>query len=351
MDKTAKDINVYIKSLDKAHPKISVNILVSNIQAIQNLMYLIGDYLEGHKARNAGDYPKSVKDNCELVITGVKQGSLEIQMRPSQTQQALPIPDLEGTYGERAIKMANCALGIASSEHLVYPRVLDLFGGDEHRAYRSLQELESIWPDEDSPYQIEVGFGGKERVELKPERKPIIRDALVKPPEPSAKTVSGRLVEISVERKRQFAVDTPDGRYICKYPRELEEYVIKRIKNLVSVSGVLEGRRKVINIESEMAFKPLKYLQFSQVKFDKKTVKELAKPINLEVDFDDEEYILYNNDFNLLVTSKNLKEGMDEINREFVLLWSDYVEEDINNLSEGGIQFREKLLSLFNGAI
>ncbi|PKL58453.1 MAG: hypothetical protein CVV34_02210, partial [Methanomicrobiales archaeon HGW-Methanomicrobiales-5] len=75
------------------------------------------------------------------------------------------------------------------------------------------------------------------------------------------------------------------------------------------------------------------------------------KSINLEVDFEDEEYILYNNDFNLLVTSKNLKEGMAEINREFVLLWSDYVEEDINNLTEGGIRFREKLLSLFNGAI
>lgn len=314
-------------------------------------MYLIGDYLEGHKARSAGDYPKSVKQNCELVITGVEQGSLAVRMGLSQPQKALPFPDLDGTFGERAIKMANTVLGIASSEHLIYPKILGLFEEDEHRAYRSLQELENIWPDEDLPYHIEVSFGKKERVELKPERKPIIRDALVKPPEPSAKTVTGRLVEISVERKRQFAVDTPDGRYVCKYPPELEEYVIRRIKHLVSVSGTLEGNKRVINIENEMAFKPLKYLNYTHVKFDTDRIKELAKPINLEVDFEDEEYILYNSEFNLLVTSKDLKEGMEEINKEFLLFWSDYVKEDINNLTEGGIGFREKLLSLFNEGI
>lgn len=351
MNRSKGEICFYIKSLDKAQSKISVNVLVNEVQAIQNLMYIIGDYLEGYKPRNGGDYPKSVKENCELVITDVQQGSLAVHMGLSQPQQALPIPDLEGTYGERAIKMANSVLGITSSEDLIYPKILALFEGDEHRAYRSLQELDSIWPDDDLPYHIEVNFGEKERIELKPERKPIIKDALVKQPEPSAKTISGRLVEISVERKRQFVLDTPEGRYTCKYPQELEEYVIRRIKNLVSVSGILENNKRIINIESEMAFKPLKYLPLTHVKFDEDNTKELNRAINLEVDFEDNEYILYNADFKLLVTSKDLKDGMDEINNEFMELWSDYVEEDINNLSEGGILFRKKLLSVFNEGI
>jgi len=54
------------------------NALISNFQAIQNLMYIMGDHLEGHQPRTAGDFPKSVKQNCELVISRLEQGSAAI---------------------------------------------------------------------------------------------------------------------------------------------------------------------------------------------------------------------------------------------------------------------------------
>ena len=52
-----------------------------------------------------------------------------------------------------------------------------------------------------------------------------------------------------------------------------------------------------------------------------------------------------------LVTSGNLKDGVERINDELKLLWLDYVEEETGNLTEGGIVFRNKLRSLLDEGI
>jgi len=348
MVRSSREIALYIKSNDKNHPEISVNALISNFQAIQNLMYIMGDHLEGHQPRTAGDFPKSVKQNCELVISRLEQGSAAITMRVSHDQYGLP--GAGGTYGERAISLVGTVIDIASNKEDIFPEVVELLHGDEHRAIRSVQELENLWPDEDSIYDVTLGFGSLGPIKLDRTRKPIIKNALIRPPKPTEKTISGRMVELRVDRKRQFVIDTPEGKYTCRYPPELEEFVIKRIKQLVSVSGSIGKTARSINIEGEMAFKPLNSLPLTHIRFNE-DIRELRYPIDLEVEFENDEYILYNNEFNLLVTSDNLKDGVERINDELKLLWLDYVEEETGNLTEGGVVFRNKLRSLLDEGI
>ena len=347
MVRSSREIALYIKSNDKNHPEISVNALISNFQAIQNLMYIMGDHLEGHQPRTAGDFPKSVKQNCELVISRLEQGSAAITMRVSHDQYGLP--GAGGTYGERAISLVGTVIDIASNQEDIFPEVVELLHGDEHRAIRSVQELENLWPDEDSIYDVTLGLALWGRSTDRT-RKPIIKNALIRPPKPTEKTISGRMVELRVDRKRQFVIDTPEGKYTCRYPPELEEFVIKRIKQLVSVSGSIGKTARSINIEGEMAFKPLNSLPLTHIRFNE-DIRELRYPIDLEVEFENDEYILYNNEFNLLVTSGNLKDGVERINDELKLLWLDYVEEETGNLTEGGIVFRNKLRSLLDEGI
>lgn len=339
-----REISINIASHSEEHPKISVNALISNFQAIQNLMYVICDHLEGHKPRAAGDFPKTVKDNCELEISELKQGSVDATVRLSHNQYGLP--GAGGTFGERAISIAGTIIDIASSQDEIYPKVLSILNNDEDRAVKSIEVVDNLWPEQDSIYDVNIGFGSAEKVKLDPQRKPIIKNAIIKSPKPIKKTVTGRLVELSVDKKRQFIIDTPEGKYTCKYPPELEGIVIKRIKQLVSVSGSTEEGQRTINIANEKEFKPLKNLPLTHIRFDESHVLSLRVPINLEVEFENDEYILYNDDFSLLVTCNDLKDGVDRINGEFKLLWFDYVEEDVSKLTEGGVQFREKLLSL-----
>jgi len=80
-------------------------------------------------------------------------------------------------------------------------------------------------------------------------------------------------------------------------------------------------------------------------------IYKLRYPIDLEIEFESDEYILHNNEFNLLTTSRDLKDGIERIGDELKLLWLDYSEEETRNLTEGGIIFRDKLHSLLNEEI
>ncbi len=77
-------------------------------------------------------------------------------------------------------------------------------------------------------------------------------------------------------------------------------------------------------------------------------IRELKNPIDLSVEFEDGDYIIYNNDFHLLVIAPDLKEALEEINDELAANWEDYVERDASDLTKGALEFREKLRGLFD---
>jgi len=76
-------------------------------------------------------------------------------------------------------------------------------------------------------------------------------------------------------------------------------------------------------------------------------IREVKNPIDLSVEFEDGDYIIYNNDFHLLVVAPDLKEAMQEINYELAANWEDYVERDAGDLTKGALEFRENLRGLF----
>jgi len=78
-------------------------------------------------------------------------------------------------------------------------------------------------------------------------------------------------------------------------------------------------------------------------------IRELADPIELCVEVEDGEYILYNHAYRLLAVAPDLREGLMEITAEFETNWNDFVERDENDLTGGALQFRRRLLSLFSG--
>ena len=78
-------------------------------------------------------------------------------------------------------------------------------------------------------------------------------------------------------------------------------------------------------------------------------IRELADPIELCVEVEDGEYILYNHAYRLLAVAPDLREGLIEITAEFETNWRDFAERDESDLTDGALQFRRKLLSLFHG--
>ena len=90
---------------------------------------------------------------------------------------------------------------------------------------------------------------------------------------------------------------------------------------------------------------PLQYVKVNG------TIRELSNPIDLAIEADDDDYIIYNNEYHLLVVAPDLHKGLQEINLQFEENWNDYIHTNEDALTPGARSFRKRLLSLFSEAV
>ncbi len=78
-------------------------------------------------------------------------------------------------------------------------------------------------------------------------------------------------------------------------------------------------------------------------------IRELKHPIEISVEMDEGEYILYNHEYRLLVVASDLSEGLKDIIDEFEENWNDFVLQDESALLGGARDLRKKLIALVSG--
>jgi hypothetical protein len=221
---------------------------------------------------------------------------------------------------------------------------------NEERSYRIIREFESIWPDGESRYNIHLNFGKTPVILLDPARKNALRAILSRPPENTEKSVMGRLMEVRVDQKRSFQIDTVEGLVTCLYAPALEEKIVENIGRLVLVRGVmaLERGKYNLSLKDEKSLEGIDWLPLSDVKIGGKSIK-LKEPIYLDVSYEDDNYIISNDRFHLRAEDSSLKAAIAEINEEIEVLWEDYVEAGLDELSQDALDLRRELISALGG--
>lgn len=342
----AKRIQIHIESKIKGHKSVPAIIIADNFQRIQNIICYIVDDLEGNAPRKRGDFPNSVKDKCELVLTDISFGSIEAELAISDSQISLPGAE---TFGEKAIVIGNEIVQTISKGENISP-VVSKHIKNGRRIDRILREFDSIWPDDESKYNIGLNFGKKQMVFLDPTRKDVLRAALLRPPDNAEKAVTGRLMEIRVDQRRSFQIDTIEGPVTCLYTPELEDKIVENIGRLVLVRGImtLVRGKYALSLNDEKSIEGLKWLPLSDVKIRGKSLN-LKEPIYLDILYENDSYIISNDKFHLRAEDSSLKTAMEEINQEIEILWEDYVEASLEELSEDALDLRKDLISAFGG--
>jgi hypothetical protein len=337
-----KKIELLIKSTKDPDTPIPALLVAEKIESLQNLLYVVGDFLEGNRYRTAGDFPHSVKERFTLVVRDLKIGSVGATLAISDSQQGL-LPHMP-TFGEKAIDLAGELVHIAQSDDDISEKIAEKIP-HEQRAYRLIQEMDHLWPDPRSPFSIQIGLGQPRSIQLDPSRKLAIQQSLRKVPEITEKIITGRLIQIRVDKKHECRIDTPEGEYSCKYTPELETSMKNYVGNFVSITGPMNENNK-IEISSEKDIEQIPHLPLQQINFKNRQIL-LNESILLDVQYEADEYMLSNNSFNLLATSSSLKQGIQVIEEELEDLWNEYVEVDPDTLTQDAIEFRSKLMVLF----
>ncbi|ACL16267.1 hypothetical protein [Methanosphaerula palustris] len=337
-----KKIELTITSTGDTNSPIPALLVAEKFQSLQNLLYVVGDFLEGNKYRTSGDFPKSVKERFTLVVRELKIGSVGATLGIADSQQGL-FPQIP-TNGEKAIDLTNEIVHIAQSDDDISKKIAEKIP-DEPRAHRLIQEIDHLWPDNRSPFSIQLGFGQPRSFQLNPSRKPAIQRALHKVPEATEKTIVGRLIQIRVDKKHECRIDTPEGEFTCTYTPELEKSMKHYVGTMVGIIGQMK-KNNGIEISSEKAIEQIPHLPLQEINFKNSRI-HLKEPIILDVQYDLDEYILSNEPFHLLATSSSLKLGIQEIEEELTELWNDYVEVDADTLTQDAFEFRLMLKSFF----
>jgi len=341
--KPAKEISVFIKSNE--NKPIPINLIASYFETLQNIMYLLGDQIEGNKYRIKGDYPQKIKERCELVIKQVELNSFDAVVQLSDGQSILPLNNENGTFGERTISLVDRVIKVIVTTEDIFPQLLKVIP-DPERATRCLKDWDSIWQDEDSKYSVTMSFGTDSLVNLDPKIKPKIREALEKEIIASEKIILGRLVELNVTKKHSCQIETPEGKFYCVYKSELEDLIKENMGKFISAAGNLKDSR-TISIESELAIKSIHSLQIKHIFIDNE-VKNLKNEVILSLHYNknEDKYLVDNEELNIFAINQQLNLAVEDIQEQIGMLWQGYVKEDISNLTETAIKFRNLLIEL-----
>lgn len=348
MPSEGRQIRIYIQPKDKTKKNVSITVLANFFQHLQKVLYQVCDEVSENEFRKTGRYPKSVKENCDLVLKKIKIASADVAVGLSYPQMGLPIKDFDKTFGERAISKTNDVFDIVMENDHIFPDLSPVIS-DELRRKRILTDIYKIWPESDSQYDCEIGVGKKELHQLNPDRKPKIKEAIAQTIIPSEKTVFGRLVEINVTKKHSCQIETPDGKYDCRYKSELEDLIRENTGHFISISGRMKNFHTIL-LESEKSLKPIHNIPIKLINIDGQLL-ELKKEINLAVDFykKDSKYIVENKQINIFAINSDLNIAVDDIKGQIEMLWQGYVKEDISNLTESAIEFRNMLKKMIEG--
>jgi len=132
-------------------------------------------------------------------------------------------------------------------------------------------------------------------------------------------------IEISTEVKDRL-------NHLKVYPRETYSDLLSR----------LASRMQIEQLPWRV---PLIYVRIQGI------IRELRRPIEISIETDGEEYILYNHEYRLLVTAPDLSRGLKDIVDEFEENWDGFVLQDESTLLAGALDLKEKLLLLLPGEI
>lgn len=297
---------------------VSIKNAANFLYELQLLINHLGDYLTGSDYRK-GPSPESVSKRCELFIKEIKTGSVKATLQLQDQQVAL-----EGsTLGESSIDKFHEIMDIIANGREIENNLKKSIDHNLHRT-KIIEDLHKLWPNENDKYTVKIFYLDKE-IKLESDTKLLVEGLLHKN-ETQKTSVNGILGELKVmQNKRLRIIGGPDGNIACTFSKEKMDLVKKLIGKPVMVFGDADfdaygNIKEMTDIE--------KLERFSEFKLHRILSKEeeltLTQPIVVDVDYSDDQWILKNDELNIIGFGETYDESLKEFNEEFVFVWKEY---------------------------
>jgi hypothetical protein len=311
---------------------IDIEVVGEFLKSLQLVTLNIAESIENMPAKKTGSFNSALRKKYSLSFKNLSYGSVVLELSPP-AEGVKVISELKGT------------LGAANSGN--FSDLEERFNGNE-RAKRTVSALKKMYTSVEA-YKVGLIFPTA-KFDLNPDAIDGFTNYLQAHPAPEKTSVSGRLVGITVNENRSAKLETTSGSIIIKYPKESEEEFIselkKHLKEIVQINGLLEQKRTVqvlsLDKSSLKSFSPVISIPISSFRLDGDIIL-LSDPVDFSIRFEEDMYILSNDELDLYSADKTLEKAFKEIQYDLGVLWKEYVKAPESELTKDAIEFRELL--------
>lgn len=340
---STKTLKFKLKPLEGYGKKIPVGIVVQSLNALQSAVYHLGDYILDPEFRSRGPISKTVLEKCTLVFSRVGMNSFEAELE-LKDQQA-PIPE-QLTIGEASLETLGKIINLISQSDDPEVEINKTVKKYYHR-FRLIHDISNLWPSKEKEFESYFQIGDNNAIPITFEKRPIVDKMLkhVSTP-PKEMKVSGILGTAKVIDNKMIKIKTTDGEIKCKKTPKLEE-LRKFLGKPVHVIGHanLDYVGNITEFTEITQIMPFDTLNLERLYWKNKEI-QLLSPLTLKIDYQDDLWLMENEDLGIICAEKDYIKCLDDIQEEFFFLIDKYVKANDEKLTEGARKLKNKILKL-----
>ena len=317
--------------------------------ALQNMVWHMGNYIEGQPYSEGGRLKKQIIENYGLVIKLLSSGSMVLEVGALETlaqtqfieEGISPQPLAAG----RAVTKATDFLEAICSER---DRNLDDIISDNAYKRRLLSDASNLWPKKSGHTLSFRGQGGR-CFDLNESNKNRLERFISTTSRDTTEEVRiGILADLRVENGKQMRIEKIGEDFTAEYPPDLELRARELLGLPVRVSGRAERifgqpKTKKFEIRNIELFD-----KYPLTEFDSDGLKFVPNlDIETQVDYNDGFWTLYLQFIDAAGRAEDFYEAEKMLREHVRFLWNEYVLCPEDELGETGKMLRELLQEIF----
>lgn len=291
-----------------------------------------------------------IKRSCELRRVAEHKGSyVLIAKLPSVDSTSIYNEDIAVTARDKFLEFIS---HVGQNSNI---KMLKDIIPDSAYCRRVLRSIESICPRPDSKWNLAFGTDAAIlSAKINSSSRYTIKQYLSLP-DVETRIVTGELVRLHLdERTFQIYYKPNQRRLSCSYDTELEEFIIKNLRDKVQVVGQVvldeEGEpSKIIEVSDIIALdlSPIIVEEISSNGF----ILHFKNPLQVTPFFDEDsqQLVAESKELNLISSGGSRDDLIEDIRLDIAWLWQEYALADEKDLSPGAIRLKNYLLSLQAG--
>ena len=229
-------------------------------------------------------------------------------------------------------------------------RICKIINSPLHRT-RIIKDINDFWPGGDNKYTINLSTRNFDYAQLNIERKPQISSLTKRTKKVRGEKIHGILSMVKTHPKKEIEIRGSHGKFKCKYNHQLKrkifDYALEDKPVMIVGEVNLDEAGNIKEMSNITNIKPLNNIPFETIITETGEL-QLGSPITATVDFKEGEWVLENDDLNIIAVGDYF-DAIEQFQEDFYFLYETYYLGDSKKMGGNALKIKKYLKQYLRG--